>query len=215
VRHAPPYQQLEALLWFLRRALRDDVVLQEHIGEPDDIVAATARHLPARDNGDILVWESELPVLCVWEPGPNAAVRIGPKWATRSTVWIVYAYRPYIGGMDDTDEILWSSAWSENTNAMIWDRVCHWLREGALDADGNIYSLLRDGGIHSIRPLRYRPLGDDEFSGVQIECEMERIYPSYQLLAPNRLLTIDLELHDGTTVPSEPTVEAQIDVPQT
>lgn len=153
-RKPPPYIQLEALLRFLRGALRQDTVLLRYFDTPDRIVRSTTEFAPVREVTERgtqdrrLVWDTEMPVLAIEENG-SVDVEIGSSIGEDVDLRLWYVFRPHVGTIEVPKE-----AYAQRISKLIWWRIKYWLRQGKFDQLGAPFDLCRDGRIHYINAIR-------------------------------------------------------------
>lgn len=193
----PQYQQLEAILWFLKTALNGDPLLTRFI-EPR-VVSATAEFDPfeiaQNDEGApvLTLYTTELPMLAVWEED-SEDIFPGGFQGERCMLKYAYAFEAPVGSADVPQR-----AWGRRVAKTVRTRIARWLqvhrfKDAAL---GTTWDLLEQGGIESIYPVSAETIDGGRYMGVTGSIEMTHLFEPYEKLDPVALDTVEIDIHPG------------------
>lgn len=171
----PQYRQLTALLDYVKTMLRTDDVILRYM-EPVAIVAATAEFPPIRSDGQRIIWDTELPVVCCWETR-STPIQKGGRWGESVELSLIYAFKQYVGSAGVPGE-----AWSQRISKLVYWRLCRHLQ---IHKWPNNDDFLTTANIHSITPGPAVRLSGDGFEGFEMDLQMVHLHaPVDETAAP-------------------------------
>ncbi len=204
--HAEPrYIQLELVLAYVASVLRGSDRLLSIKGSPELILASAVEFMPWTDQGEQIVFESEIPCLAIWEEESEREDRgaVGESVDVR----LQYVARFDAGGLE-TPARTWGRRWVKETR---WVALQAIARSFATLSDGTRIDLCPAGSADIIESIRWRESttfcaqrpegGGDGVCGWEASLTLSHAHPPFPLADPPAFLKILFDLHPEALSP--------------
>jgi hypothetical protein len=202
----PPYQQLQALLYFLKGALETDTVLLTYL-DAQEIVSSTLEHPPFEERQPpaqagvqlpsyVHVYDTELPAICCWEESSKPVRGSRPAWGEEAKLTLLYIFRLWQGSSTVSPQ-----AWGQRISKLVYWRMCYYLHmtKPVFTDSGSPYYLLTEGNIHSLGVGDAWRLSHADYEGFATELTMVHYAPPYSEAAPPLLDYVEFDIYEPTT----------------